>query len=122
MQSMLAFRLYLEDDDAIGSLNLYAGGRDAFDDAAVVTGQVFATHGAVAIAAAQREEQVENLEQALRTNRDIGVAMGILMARYLLDRDQAFDLLRMASQHQHRRLHEVALDVAESGTLELPAR
>ncbi|MEO6701428.1 MAG: GAF and ANTAR domain-containing protein [Jatrophihabitantaceae bacterium] len=118
--SMLAFRLYLEADDTIGGLNLYATRRDAFPDSAVIHGEVFATHAAIVLAGARSRDQAANLQQALESNRDIGVALGILMSRHLTTREQAFDLLRMASQHTHRKLREVANEVTETGMLDFP--
>ena len=43
---------------------------------------------------------------------------------WLLTQRRAVDLLRIASQHTNRRLHDIALDVADTGTLEgvLPQR
>jgi AmiR/NasT family two-component response regulator len=59
----------------------------------------------------------------LKTSREIGIAMGILMNASKLTRDQAFDLLRIASQHTHRKLSEIAADIAETGQLPtLPKR
>jgi AmiR/NasT family two-component response regulator len=43
--------------------------------------------------------------------------MGVLMARHRVTRDQAFGLLRMASQNSNRKLHDVALQVADTGSL-----
>ena len=45
---------------------------------------------------------------ALASSRDIGLAMGVLMTRYQITREDAFDLLRIASQRTHRKLREVA--------------
>jgi len=42
------------------------------------------------------------------------------MATYRVTDQQAFDLLRIASQSRHRKLIAVAEDVIESGELELP--
>jgi hypothetical protein len=67
-----------------------------------------------------RSFRVENLELALTTNREIGIALGILMAGRKLTSDQAFDLLRRASQQSHRKLRELALEIAETGSIELP--
>jgi GAF domain-containing protein len=117
--SMLSFRLFLEEDDALAALNFYSTQPDAFDESTTLTGGVFATHAAIALAAAGRQERINNLEQALESNREIGVAMGVLMSRQLLTREQAFDLLRMASQRSHRKLREVAYDVVETGELDL---
>lgn len=58
-----------------------------------------------------------NLEEALATNREIGQAIGILMATDQITADQAFDQLRSASQHLHRKLREIAADVVQTGTL-----
>jgi hypothetical protein len=62
-----------------------------------------------------------NLEEALATNREIGQAIGILMATDHVTAEQAFEQLRTASQHTHRKLREIAADVAETGALTLPA-
>ncbi|HEV2885713.1 MAG TPA: ANTAR domain-containing protein [Jatrophihabitans sp.] len=76
-----------------------------------------------AIALVQREQlasKVDNLQRALSSNREIGAAMGILMARHQLTSDQAFDLLRRTSQHLHRKIVAIAAEVIESGELERP--
>ena len=78
---------------------------------------MLATHGALAVALSANQLQVENLRKALASNREIGVAMGVLMTRHQVTRDQAFGLLRMASQNTNRKLHEVALEVADTGGL-----
>jgi hypothetical protein len=39
------------------------------------------------------------------------------MALHKVTREQAFDLLRVASQRLHRKLADIARDVAETGTL-----
>jgi GAF domain-containing protein len=119
--SMLSFRLYLEEDADIAGLNFYSTQGKAFDESSELIGGVFATHAAIALAAARRHEQNSHLHEALASNRDIGVAMGILMQGHLLTRQQAFDLLRMASQHSHHKLRDIALTVTETGTLDFPA-
>ena len=111
----------LEDDDqAIAGLNLYAQRPHAFDEQSLVTGLLVATTGAIALMGAREREQVTNLRSALEHSREIGIAIGILMWQHRITRDQAFNLLRISSQHTHRKLRDVAADVAESGTLDLP--
>ena len=61
--------------------------------------------------------QANHLTRALETNREIGVAMGILMANGKLTSQQAFDQLRTASQNLNRKLHDIAADVALTGAL-----
>jgi len=46
--------------------------------------------------------------------------MGILMTRQLVTQEQAFELLRGASQHGHRKLAGVAQDVITAGDLQYP--
>jgi uncharacterized membrane protein len=67
------------------------------------------------------QQEIVQLRQALESNRDIGAATGIIMSRFRLTRDQAFDALRMVSQRQHRKLREVADDVLTTGTLDTAA-
>jgi hypothetical protein len=116
--SMLSFRLYVEEDDSlVGALNLYSDLPDAFDDEALGTGLLLATHGALALSGATARKKAAHLMTALSTSRDIGVAMGVVMAQLKVDREQAFDLLRIASQHTHRKLADLALEVAETGAM-----
>ncbi|HST46317.1 ANTAR domain-containing protein [Jatrophihabitans sp.] len=76
-----------------------------------------------AVGLVQREQlqaKIENLHCALNTNREIGTAMGVLMARHQLTAEQAFSLLRRASQHSHRKVVALAAEVVQTGMLELP--
>lgn len=61
--------------------------------------------------------QLEQLERALETNRVIGAAMGILVALRHVQPDEAFDLLRQASQNSNRPLHDISQEVVLTGTL-----
>jgi hypothetical protein len=118
--SMMSFRMFFEEGDLVAGLNIYATRTNVFDDLAETTGLVLATHGALALSGAVRLERIENLERALATNRDIGVAMGILMKAHLATKQQAFDMLRVASQHTHRKVGDIALQVIDTGDLLLP--
>ena len=62
-------------------------------------------------------EKVANLEIALESNRRIAMAIGIIMARELVTEDQAFALLREASQHSHCKLRVVAEQIVTTGEL-----
>lgn len=118
LRSVLAHRLSLHDDSsAIAGLNLYSDHEDAFDDRALAVSLVLATHGSLLVTARLARQHAENLELALRTNREIGVAMGILMQRHRLTRDQAFAVLRVASQDANRKLADIATEVADTGVL-----
>jgi hypothetical protein len=116
--SMLSMRFYLEDDhELIAGLNMYSRTPRAFDEHGEALAHLLATHGAVTVAKVAAEKKSRNLLEALKHSRDIGVAMGVLMAGEKVTREQAFDLLRIASQRTHRKLSQVAAEVAETGEL-----
>ncbi|MDQ3571018.1 MAG: GAF and ANTAR domain-containing protein [Actinomycetota bacterium] len=123
MLSMLCFRLFIEENESgertMGALNLYSCERAAFDERAREVGLILASHASVALAGAQalaaEQEQVANLHQAVSSRDIIGQAKGILMERERLSAEQAFDVLRRASQHLNLKLREVAERVAETG-------
>jgi response regulator NasT len=48
-------------------------------------------------------------------------AKGILMARHGIDQERAFDMLRSHSQHNGRKLGDVADAIVESHLLLLPS-
>lgn len=117
VMSMLSFRLFFEDDDYIAALNMYSKEPHAFTDEALIAGLAVSMFGALTVTNSRHKDRIMNLERALETNRDIGVAIGVLMALHKVTREQAFDLLRVASQRLHRKLADIASDVAETGTL-----
>ncbi|MDQ3897448.1 MAG: GAF and ANTAR domain-containing protein [Actinomycetota bacterium] len=108
--SMVCFRLFV-DGDTLGALNLYSKATDAFDDHAMSLGSVFAAHAAIALSTALHDEQ---MEEALQSRDVIGQAKGILMAREHVGPEEAFDMLRRASQRVNVKLREVARQIAES--------
>jgi hypothetical protein len=82
---------------------------------------------AVGIVAWQRSEQrtheathdADHLQIALRTSRQIGTAIGILMSQYKIKSGEAFELLSRASQRAHVKVHDLALDVIDTGRLDV---
>jgi hypothetical protein len=66
---------------------------------------------------AEAERNVEQLTGAMRSNRDIGAAIGIVMAYRRVTQQRAFDLLRQASQRLNVKLRDVALDVIDTGVI-----
>jgi hypothetical protein len=116
VRSMLSFRLFLTEQNR-AALNLYATTPGAFTEQSTATGSMFAAYASMAMIAAARNDTANHLTRALESNREIGVAMGILMANGKLTSQQAFDQLRTASQNLNRKLHDIAADVADIGTL-----
>ncbi len=110
--SALGFQLSIDEDDALGALNLYGAGPHAFGERSGQVGAVFAAQAAVALARARTEAQ---LKEAISTRTLIGEATGILMERHKLRSDEAFELLCRASQEANVKLREVARRVVETG-------
>jgi GAF domain-containing protein len=116
VHSALVFHLELA-GEVVGLLALYDDRPGWFTDERVEAAQAFADHAAVALAKVAAHDQAAQLEVALRTNRVIAEAVGIVMATYHLDEERAFDLLRLTSQHHNRKLREVADIVTLTGEL-----
>ncbi|MGI8666290.1 MAG: ANTAR domain-containing protein [Jatrophihabitans sp.] len=114
VRSALSFQLVAQESAA---LNLFADSPGAFDDEAITTATVLTTHVSSLVALYEAEGKAEHLETALSTSRQIGAAVGVLMAHHKVTQDQAFVMLRTASQHLHRKLRDVAADVVDTGTL-----
>ncbi len=109
VRSILSLRLFVE-EDTMGALNLYSTAPDAFDESDVALGTVFAVHASVAMSAARRED---HLEQKAQSRDVIGRAKGILMARSGASDDDAFAMLKAASQRMNVKLRVIAEQIVE---------
>lgn len=107
---IVSYRLFTT-ENTIGAMNLYSLKPDAFDADDIYNGQALAAHVAVALAAS---ENVEHLEMAITTRTVIGRAEGILMERFDLSPDQAFDVLRRVSQRRNVKLNLVAEELVRT--------
>ena len=56
-----------------------------------------------------------SLAAGLESNREIGTAIGLLMAAHGLSADEAFDTLRRASSHLNRKLATIAREIIAQG-------
>jgi GAF domain-containing protein len=114
-----ALALPLTTNGAIGAINLYARYPAAFGVVDRAKGVILASLASVAINAAHsledEERRIENLHSALSSREVIGQAQGILMERERIAADQAFDVLRRASQYLNIKLREVAQTLVDTG-------
>jgi AmiR/NasT family two-component response regulator len=62
---------------------------------------------------------IMNLEKALATNREIGIAVRIIMSTHKLTAERSFELLRLVSMNSNRKVIDVAARIVLTGTLEL---
>ncbi len=109
VRSILSIRLFVE-EDTMGALNLYSTAPDAFDDSDVALATVFAAHASVAMSAARR---LDSLEQKAQSRDVIGRAKGILMARSGVGDEEAFAMLKGASQRMNVKVRDLAQQIAE---------
>ncbi len=116
LRSILAVRL-APDDRVRAALTFYATRPNAFTDLDSSLAVILGSFTSVSLTALTEQARASNLQTALDSNRQIGVAIGILMTRGLITREQAFDQLRTASQHLHRKLRDIAEDVIDTGEL-----
>ena len=65
----------------------------------------------VALAALERGEEATTLRRGLESNREIGKAIGLLMAMHDIDDNQAFQMLSKVSQEMNVKLAQVASQV-----------
>lgn len=94
----------------VGGLNLYSRSVDGFDNDAMLTGHVYAMHASTAIEASS---QIENLAIGMRSRHLIGIAQGMLMLRYGLSEQQAFQFLNRTSNDENLKLRDVAQRIAD---------
>jgi AmiR/NasT family two-component response regulator len=64
-----------------------------------------------------RADHAEQLDEALKSARRIGAAIGIVMAAHRCDEKTAFDMLARTSMHANRRVRDIADEVILTGAL-----
>jgi GAF domain-containing protein len=104
---------------SIGALNVYSTQPEAFaSDESLEAGLRVAESIAVAVANAdahaQLADQARNMRQAMEFRAVIEQAKGVLMAQRHVGAEEAFEILRAASQRYNRKLRDIALGIVES--------
>ena len=103
--------------DGLGSraaFNVFSDTPGALTQEAADVGAVLAAFTSVALAAAERQNTADNLRRGLESNREIGKAVGLLMAAHKVDDEEAFQILRSASSRTNTKLAELAKRINES--------
>jgi len=104
LRSQLGMRLYI-DDRTRGGLNLYSTSSDTIGEETRHLADLFAAQAALALG---RVHDTENLNSALASRTTIGIALGLIMERYDMDQDQAFEYLTRIASSSQTKLREVA--------------
>jgi transcriptional regulator with GAF, ATPase, and Fis domain len=112
VRGIVGYRILVGDRKA-GALNLYSDTPGALTADAESVGAILAAFASVALAAASAHESARSLRDALDSNREIGKAIGLLMATNSLSDTEAFGTLREASSKLNMRLALVARQVID---------
>ena len=95
-----------------GCLTLFGADPDAFGADERLVAEAYAAVAALAIGAALTQLRAgvheEQLREAIESRDIIGQAKGILMARESCTADEAFEILRRASQRENIKLRDIA--------------
>jgi len=110
---------------SIGALNNYSTEPGAFASpeslrAGLDVAEVIAVAVANADAHAQLFDQARNMRLAMESRAVIEQAKGVLMAQRHVDAEQAFEILRDASQRYNRKLRDIAFGIVESTVANRP--
>jgi hypothetical protein len=95
----------------LGGLNLYSDRPHAFGDDSVVQALDYAAYAGTALTFSH---QITGMMSALQTRHGIGVAQGILVARYDLSVEQAFQVLVRLSRTNNMKLRDLADQVVDA--------
>jgi GAF domain-containing protein len=110
----------------VGAMNVYAHGRDAFDDRAEHLGELYAVPAAIAVQNAQILAQTQrlaaNFQAALINRAVIDRAIGILMSRSGITEDEALGRIRQISQTEHTKMAVVATSIVQEAVRRARAR
>lgn len=110
VRGMAGFRL-VNADHKTGALNLFSDTPGKLTQESVNQAILLVSFASVALLAAAERQSALTLRQGLESNREIGKAVGLMMAFHKVDDEAAFALLRQSSQDLNLKLAEVAHEV-----------
>lgn len=111
LHAQMGLQLYT-DDGTLGGLNFYSW-KPGVDPDAVQLAELFAAHAAIALGRARHEHQ---LNESVASRQAIGTAVGIIMERYRIPEDRAFQFLVRASSTSNIKLRAIAQEIVDSAT------
>ena len=113
VHGLAGFRLR-QDGTKLGSLNVLSDTPGALTTASLDQATLLVAFASVGLAALHRGEEAATLRRGLESNREIGKAVGLLMAMHGIDDEQAFGMLSQVSQEMNLKLAQVAAQVIET--------
>jgi hypothetical protein len=112
VRGVVHLRLLVDGDNA-ASLHVFSDTPGALSPESVHQASVLASFLSVALAAATEHREAVTLRAGLASNREIGRAVGLLMAFHRIDEVEAFGLLRTTSQNLNMKLPVVARQILD---------
>jgi transcriptional regulator with GAF, ATPase, and Fis domain len=112
VRSAAGFRI-IAGEEKIGALNLFSDRVGGISGRSSDQAMVLAAFASVAVSTLHHRLEARSLVQGLASNREIGKAIGLLMAFHKVSDTVAFGILRKASQDMNIKLAEVAREVVE---------
>lgn len=112
VRSAIGYRLFLE-GEKVGALNLFGDEPGCLTSVSADQGAVLASFASVSLMALRAREEADSLRQGLHSNREIGKAVGLLMAAHKVSADDAFAILKRTSQDLNMKLVHVAAQVVD---------
>lgn len=109
LHAQMGLQLYTE-DGTLGGLNFYSWA-PGIDPDAIQLAELFAAHAAIALGRARHEHQ---LNESVASRQAIGTAVGIIMERYRIPEDRAFQFLVRASSTSNIKLRAIAQEIVDS--------
>ncbi|MCU1463578.1 MAG: hypothetical protein JWO37_3653 [Acidimicrobiales bacterium] len=104
-------------NEVIGELSFHSGDGEHFDETTAEMMTLLAEQAAIvavnALAHASAIALAQQLEEAMASRAVIEQAKGVLMARERCAPDEAFDMLRRASQRSNTKLRDIAQQIVD---------
>ncbi|WP_278256503.1 GAF and ANTAR domain-containing protein [Nocardioides convexus] len=101
------------DGQKVGALNLWSDEPGRLDARSADEAMVLAAFASQAVAAAHHREQAASLREGLHSNREIGKAVGLLMAFHKVDDAKAWEILRKTSRDLNRKVTAIAEEIVD---------
>ncbi len=112
VRGMIGYRLLVEGRKG-AALDVFSDRPDALTGHSADVGVIVASFASVALAGSAHNDRAENLQKGLSSNREIGKAIGLLMAVNEINDEQAFEMLKTASSQLNIKLAELARRVVD---------
>ena len=109
LHAQMGLQLYT-DDGTLGGLNFYSRA-PGVDPDAIQLAELFAAHAAIALGRARHEHQ---LNESVASRQAIGTAVGIIMERYRIGEERAFQFLVRASSTSNIKLRTIAQEIVDT--------